>query len=174
MKKGKQKLLMLGLDAALPSLILKFTEEGSMPVTKKLMDRGWFSPMMTTFPPLTAAAWGAITCGAGPGTAGIPSLMVHMPGEPLDKWHTSFCRNTLRAETLWEAAEKDGPEDAPRQLAGDLAPRGGEEGHPAVGFAEPAVPILLHAALGYRVLGHLLKPGRALQPGPRPRGEGAL
>lgn len=108
MKKGKQKLLMLGLDAALPSLILKFTEEGSMPVTKKLMDRGWFSPMMTTFPPLTAAAWCAITCGAGPGTAGIPSLMVHMPGEPLDKWHTSFCRNTLRAETLWEAAEKEG------------------------------------------------------------------
>ncbi len=108
MKKGNQKLLMLGLDAALPALILKFTEEGSMPVTKKLMDRGWFSPMMTTFPPLTAAAWGAITCGAGPGTAGIPSLMVHMPGEPLDKWHTSFCRNTLRAETLWEAAEKEG------------------------------------------------------------------
>jgi len=108
MKKSKQKLLMLGLDAALPSLILKFTEEGSMPVTKKLMDRGWFSPMMTTFPPLTAAAWCAITCGAGPGTAGIPSLMVHMPGEPLDKWHTSFCRNTLRAETLWEAAEKEG------------------------------------------------------------------
>jgi len=69
MKKGNQKLLMLGLDAALPALILKFTEEGSMPVTKKLMDRGWFSPMMTTFPPLTAAAWGAITCGAGPGTA---------------------------------------------------------------------------------------------------------
>ena len=78
-----------------------------MPVTQKLMDRGWFSPMMTTFPPLTAAAWGAITSGAGPGTAGIPSLMVHMPGEPLDKWHTSFCRHTLRAETLWEAAEKE-------------------------------------------------------------------
>jgi len=106
--KSNQKLLMLGLDAALPDLIAKFTEEGSMPVTKKLIEKGWFSRMITTFPPLTAAAWGAITTGAGPGTAGIPSLMVHKPGEPLDKWHTSFCRHILEAETLWEAAGKTG------------------------------------------------------------------
>jgi len=103
-----QKLLVLGLDAALPHFIEKFTEEGSMPNTKKLIERGWFSPMMTTFPPLTAAAWCAITSGAGPGTAGIPSLMVHKPGEPLDKWHTSFSRLMLQAETLWEAAGKVG------------------------------------------------------------------
>jgi hypothetical protein len=40
MKKHKphQKLLMLGLDAALPDLIAKFTEEGSMPVVKKLIE----------------------------------------------------------------------------------------------------------------------------------------
>jgi len=40
--KPNQKLLMLGLDAALPDLIAKFTEEGSMPVTKKLIEKGWF------------------------------------------------------------------------------------------------------------------------------------
>ena len=103
-----KKLLILGLDAALPHLIEKFTQEGSMPNTKKLIERGWFSPMMTTFPPLTAAAWCAITSGAGPGTAGIPSLMVHKTSEPLDKWHTSFSRLMLKAETLWEAAGKVG------------------------------------------------------------------
>jgi len=102
------KLLMLGLDAALPDLITRFAAEGSMPVTQKLIENGWFSRMVTTFPPLTAAAWGAITSGAGPGTAAIPSLMVHKPGEPLDKWHTSFCRHILEAETLWEAAAKAG------------------------------------------------------------------
>jgi predicted AlkP superfamily phosphohydrolase/phosphomutase len=106
--KKTDKFLMLGLDAALPDLIAKFAGEGSMPVVKKLMDKGWFSRMVTTFPPLTAAAWGAITSGAGPGTAAIPSLMVHKPGEPLDKWHTSFCRHILEAETLWEAAGKVG------------------------------------------------------------------
>ena len=41
------------------------------------------------------------------GDPGIPSLMVHMPGEPLDKWRASCAVDTLRAETLWEAAEKE-------------------------------------------------------------------
>jgi predicted AlkP superfamily phosphohydrolase/phosphomutase len=103
-----KKLIMLGLDAALPDLIARFTQEGSMPNVKRLIDEGFFSRMITTFPPLTAAAWGAITSGAGPGTAGIPSLMVHEPGEPLDKWHTSFDRRMLKAETLWEAGARVG------------------------------------------------------------------
>jgi len=99
---------MLGLDAALPDLLLRFAEEDAMPNFKRLMGRGLFSRMITTFPPLTAAAWGAIVSGAGPGTAGIPSLMVHIPGEPLDKWHTSFSREMLKAETLWEAGARAG------------------------------------------------------------------
>ncbi|MBN2123259.1 MAG: alkaline phosphatase family protein [Deltaproteobacteria bacterium] len=108
MKQNAKKLLMLGLDAALPDLITRFCEEGQMPHTKRLMDGGLFSRMITTFPPLTAAAWGAITSGAGPGTAAIPSLMVHEPGEALDKWHTSFDRRMLKAETLWEAGARAG------------------------------------------------------------------
>ena len=103
-----KKLLMLGVDAALPELILQFTKEGVMPVTKSLMDRGFFAPAVTTFPPLTAAAWCAIVCGAGPGTAAIPSLMVHEPGTPLDEWQTSFDRRMLKAETLWEAGARAG------------------------------------------------------------------
>lgn len=108
MKTKAKKLLMLGVDAALPDLIRRFADEGSMPNCRRLMKQGFFSRMITTFPPLTAAAWGAITSGAGPGTAGIPSLMVHEPGEPLDKWHTSFDRRMLRAETLWEAGAREG------------------------------------------------------------------
>jgi predicted AlkP superfamily phosphohydrolase/phosphomutase len=103
-----KKLLMLGLDAALPDLIQRFAQEGSMPNVWRLMEGGFFSRMITTFPPLTAAAWGAITSGAGPGTAGIPSLMVHEPGDPLDKWYTSFDRRMLKAETLWEAGTRAG------------------------------------------------------------------
>ncbi|MDD5205598.1 MAG: alkaline phosphatase family protein [Desulfobacterales bacterium] len=108
MKTKAKKLLMLGVDAALPDLIRRFADEGSMPNCRRLMEQGFFSRMITTFPPLTAAAWGAITTGAGPGTAGIPSLMVHEPGEPLDKWYTSFDRRMLRAETLWEAGAREG------------------------------------------------------------------
>ena len=107
MAKSK-KILFLGLDAAMPDLLKKFSEEGNMPNFKKLMDAGVFSRVETVFPPLTAAGWSAIVTGCGCGTAGIPSLMVKLPGEELDHWHTSFDRRMLLSETLWEVGEKEG------------------------------------------------------------------
>ena len=106
--KTPRKVLFLGLDAALPDLITKFADEGNLPNIAKLMDKGIFSRIETVFPPLTAAAWSAIVAGAGAGTAGIPSLMVKLPNEELDHWHTSFDRDMLLAETLWEVGEESG------------------------------------------------------------------
>ena len=51
---------------------------------------------------------GPLLPGQAPGTAAIPSLMVHEPGEPLDKWHTSLDWRMLKAETLWEAGARAG------------------------------------------------------------------
>lgn len=107
MSKAK-KILFLGLDAAMPDLLKKFAAEGNMPNFKKLMDKGVFSRVETVFPPLTAAGWSAIVTGCGCGTAGIPSLMVKLPGEDLDQWHTSFDRRMLLSQTLWEVGEKVG------------------------------------------------------------------
>ncbi len=106
--RNARKLIMLGLDCALPHLVREFVREGQLPNMSKLIGRGMMSDMITTFPPLTASAWVAITSGAGPGTSGIPSLMVHYPGEPLDKWYTSFDRGVVTAETLWESAGRAG------------------------------------------------------------------
>ena len=60
------------------------------------------------FPPLTAAGWTAIVSGTGAGSSGVPSLMVKHPGEDLDYWHTSFDRNEVLSETLWDVAVKEG------------------------------------------------------------------
>jgi len=106
--RSAEKLVVLGLDALLPSLVERFAAEGALPNLKALIDRGVFARALTTFPPLTAAAWSAIVTGAGPGTTGVPSLMVHLPGEPLDAWHTSFDRRIQMAETLWEAGLRAG------------------------------------------------------------------
>jgi predicted AlkP superfamily phosphohydrolase/phosphomutase len=108
MAKRPDKLLILGLDAALPDLLRRFADEGALPALAGLMRRGVFARALTTFPPLTAAAWSAIVTGAGPGSTGVPSLMVHLPGEPLDAWHTSFDRRIQLAETLWEAGLRAG------------------------------------------------------------------
>ena len=108
MAERPDKLLILGLDAALPDLLRRFADEGALPALAGLMRRGVFARALTTFPPLTAAAWSAIVTGAGPGSTGVPSLMVHLPGEPLDAWHTSFDRRIQLAETLWEAGLRAG------------------------------------------------------------------
>lgn len=107
-----KKVLFLGLDAAMPDLIKKFTEEGHMPNTKRLMEQGIFSRLETVFPPLTAAAWTAIVSGAGSGTNGVPSLMVKHQGEDLDQWHTSFSREEVLCETLWDTAKRSGKKTA--------------------------------------------------------------
>lgn len=101
-----KKVLFLGLDAAMPDLVKKFVAEGVMPNTAKLMNQGIFSRLETVFPPLTAAAWTAIVSGAGSGTNGVPSLMVKHAGEELDHWHTSFDRNEVLCETLWDVAKR--------------------------------------------------------------------
>lgn len=101
-----KKILFLGLDAAMPDLVKRFVAEGAMPNTAKLMEQGVFSRLETVFPPLTAAAWTAIVSGAGSGTNGVPSLMVKHAGEELDHWHTSFDRNEVLCETLWDVAKR--------------------------------------------------------------------
>ncbi len=103
-----KKILFLGLDAAMPDLIQKFVAEGNMPNTARLIEQGVFSRLETIFPPLTAAAWTAIVSGAGAGTNGVPSLMVKHAGEELDHWHTSFDRNEVLCETLWDVAKRMG------------------------------------------------------------------
>jgi len=64
-----------------------------------LMEGGFFSRMITTFPPPHGCGMGAIPA-AQARHAGIPSLMVHEPGEPLDKWHTSFDAGCSRRDPL--------------------------------------------------------------------------
>lgn len=107
-----KKILFLGLDAAMPDLIKKFVNEGKMPNTERLMKRGVFTRLETVFPPLTAAAWTAIVSGAGAGTNGVPSLMVKHQGEELNSWHTSFDRNEVLCETLWDVAKRMGKKTA--------------------------------------------------------------
>lgn len=173
-----KKILFLGLDAAMPDLIKKFVAEGNMPNTARLMQQGLFSRLETVFPPLTAAAWTAIVSGAGAGTNGVPSLMVKHAGEELDHWHTSFDRNEVLCETLWDVAKREGlktalinwpvtfplgaiTEDQGVQLAGALNP-------PFRYFYMPLWDVASSAVFSDRKLRCNQIPGRAVQIAPKP------
>jgi predicted AlkP superfamily phosphohydrolase/phosphomutase len=173
-----RKILFLGLDAAMPDLIQKFVAEGNMPNTARLLERGVFSRLETVFPPLTAAAWTAIVSGAGAGTNGVPSLMVKHAGEELDHWHTSFDRNEVLCETLWDVAKRMGlktalinwpvtfplgaiTEDQGVQLAGALNP-------PFRYFYMPLWDVASSAVFSDRQLRCNQIPGRAVKVQPVP------
>ncbi|HWQ58068.1 MAG TPA: alkaline phosphatase family protein [Clostridia bacterium] len=173
-----KKILFLGLDAAMPDLVEKFVAEGNMPNTAKLIGQGIFSRLVTVFPPLTAAAWTAIVSGAGSGTNGVPSLMVKHPGEELDHWHTSFDRNEVLCETLWDVAKRQGKkvalinwpvtfplgairEEDGVQLAGSLNP-------PFRYFYMPLWDVASSAVFSDQLLHCNQIPGRAVQLKTRP------
>lgn len=168
-----KKILFLGIDGAMPDLVKKFVEEGNMPNTEKLMNQGIFSRLETVFPPLTAAAWTAIVSGSGSGTNGVPSLMVKHKGEELDHWHTSFDRNEVLCDTLWDVAKRMGKkvalinwpntfpmggisEDDGVQLAGALNP-------PFRYFYMPLWDVASSAVFSDQLLNCNQIPGRAIQ-----------
>lgn len=173
-----KKILFLGLDAAMPDLIKKFTDEGNMPNMTRLMQQGVFSRLETVFPPLTAAAWTAIVSGSGAGTNGVPSLMVKHAGEELNDWHTSFDRNEVLCETLWDVAKRMGKktalinwpvtfplgaitEEDGVQLAGALNP-------PFRYFYMPLWDVASSAVFSNKKLRNNQIPGRAVQVEARP------
>jgi len=105
---SSDRLVVLGLDAAVPKLLKKFMNEGHLPNLSKISKNGVFTKHITTFPTLTAPAWAAISTGSSIGTAGIPSLTVKEPGEPLNTVRSCFDSRFQEAETLWESASKKG------------------------------------------------------------------
>lgn len=102
------KIVVLGLDAAVPLLIDEFIGDGVLPNLAAVIEDGVLARHYTTFPTLTSPAWNALSTGGGIGTTGIPSLTVKLPGEPLDTLRSCFDTRYVEAETLWDAAGRAG------------------------------------------------------------------
>ena len=112
MKKNKRakKLLMIGLDGFMMELIKKFVAEGVMPNMAKLMKEGSYSKALPSMPVDTPTNWTTIATGADTAIHGKTSFFVHLPGRSLDDFtfEESWLSNLCMAETLWDAAERQG------------------------------------------------------------------
>lgn len=105
------KVVVIGLDCAIPHLIQKHIDEGHLPTFKKLIDEGILANnCLVPFPTVTPPNWATIATGAWAGTHGITDFHVHEPGTDLDNMNIeeAFSSDRIRAETIWEAAEKAG------------------------------------------------------------------
>ena len=121
--------MILGFDGAMPEHLERFIGEGLMPNIAALISNGAYARALPCPPVDTPTNWTTIATGAWPGTHGITSFTVHLPGEPLDVGHQSVGKtihyardpssvgrqdkamgptDLCRAEYLWDSAERAG------------------------------------------------------------------
>jgi len=105
---SRPRVAVIGLDSLAPVMFERFMNEGRMPALQRLRQRGFYAEMVPTMPPTTPAGWTTVTTGAWPSSHGVEGFAVHRPGDPLDRKIHSLTSDTVRAEFLWQAAERAG------------------------------------------------------------------
>ena len=117
------RVVVVGLDGAVPTLIKEWADEGRLPTLRGLMARGTSAPARSILPGVTPINWASIATGAYPHTHGIVDFDVHLPGEPLDLGHDAFDSTLITAEFLWEAAASAGRKCLVMNFPGGWPPR---------------------------------------------------
>lgn len=65
------RVMIIALDGATFDLLDPWMQAGKLPTLQRLMQNGTRAQLMTTFPPITAAAWNSFMTGKNPGKHGI-------------------------------------------------------------------------------------------------------
>lgn len=120
-----RKVVLLGLDGAVPTLVEEYAKQGLLPNLRGLMEAGYYTRALSSFPGVTPINWGCISTGAYPGTHGVVDFEIHEPGEPLDAKHSGFSSQALKAETIWESLSRQGYRTATVNFPGAWPPRDG-------------------------------------------------
>ncbi|RLE81304.1 MAG: hypothetical protein DRJ51_04130 [Thermoprotei archaeon] len=106
------KIAVIGFDAPIPKTIWKLIQEGALPNLKRLVENGvWAENCMVPHPTITPPNWTTLATGAYPGTHGITCFHLpkkgERPGTP-EICYQAFHSGDIKAEFIWEAAEKVG------------------------------------------------------------------
>jgi predicted AlkP superfamily phosphohydrolase/phosphomutase len=106
-----KKVALIGLDCAMPHLILKHIADGHLPTFKKLFDGGVLADnCLVPYPTVTPPNWASIATGAWPGTHCITDFHVHNPGTTPVNYNIvqAFNSERCKAEYIWDALDRAG------------------------------------------------------------------
>jgi predicted AlkP superfamily phosphohydrolase/phosphomutase len=119
------RMILIGLDGAFPEAVKKYAAEGVLPNFQKLLDGGvFFENCYCPTPTITPPNWTTIATGSTVGTHGITCFHYHPPGTPLDTIVQNFDCERVRAEYMWEAAERAGKRSLVLSYVTTWPPRG--------------------------------------------------
>jgi predicted AlkP superfamily phosphohydrolase/phosphomutase len=94
------KILVIGLDGATWDLIEPWTKQGKLPTIQGLMKKGTYGNLMSTIPPVTAAAWVSLYTGLNPGKHGIYDFITPT-GELISS-------RRIKGKKLWQISSENG------------------------------------------------------------------
>jgi predicted AlkP superfamily phosphohydrolase/phosphomutase len=101
-----KKVVLIGLDAAIPTLIQQYFDMNKLPNMKALVNEGTWAQGIPVFPTHTASNWNSISTGAWPTTHGVTDMGVHLPGTPLTEIKSGFYSDLCQAEQIWVTCER--------------------------------------------------------------------
>jgi len=96
----KPKILVIGLDGATWDLIEPLAKEGKLPTIQGLIKKGAYGDLMSTIPPVTAAAWVSLYTGQNPGKHGIYDFVTPR-GKLINSRH-------IKGKKLWQILSENG------------------------------------------------------------------
>ncbi|MFO7796939.1 MAG: alkaline phosphatase family protein [Promethearchaeati archaeon] len=109
---SKRKLLVIGVDQAIPCLIDTFVREEKLPNIEKLIKSGVKGEAYSCPPCDTPTNWATIATGAPTAIHGATSFYLHIPGETFEFSLKNRSRTQLSkyagAEYFWTTADKNG------------------------------------------------------------------
>jgi len=94
MQAKARRLVLIGLDSALPSFVHRFARQGAMPATGALMARGAWGSALPSLPTHTPTNWTTIATGADPIVHGVVEF--------------NYDSRLRRAEPIWKTVERHG------------------------------------------------------------------
>ena len=104
------KVLLLGIDGMDPRFTRKMVDEGKMPNTKKIIEKGSARHdlrLLGANPTITPPMWTTLATGAYPMTHGIEDFNINMKGE-LDINFAGIYSKYVHAEPLWNVTAEAG------------------------------------------------------------------
>lgn len=103
----KRRLVVIGIDSLIPTILERLVDLGRLPTFKKLMESGSYSRALPYFPAETGCNWATISTGATPAKHGC-KYVIHIPGTQLDKVVLGFSSEYCKAEQIWQVIDKLG------------------------------------------------------------------
>jgi predicted AlkP superfamily phosphohydrolase/phosphomutase len=99
----RNKVLIIGVDAATWEVLEPWMSDGSLPNLARLRQTGSWGSLLSTMPPLSAPAWASFMTGKNPGKHGIFHFVSRQEEAPSTETNSELVNSrSIKSSTLWD------------------------------------------------------------------------